>query len=102
MDLRLSRNQLRHDAPETKCVLTESRSHPVLAGGGRVALIEDEVDDFEHRRQPGFDLVSARDLEGHARLGEDPLGPDDSLGDRGLGDEECPCDLPGRQPSEQA
>ena len=27
-------------------------AHPVVAGGGRVALVEDQVDDLEHRRQP--------------------------------------------------
>jgi len=42
------------------------------------------------------------DLEGDARLGEGPLGPNYSLGDGRLGDEECTCDLLGRQTSQQA
>ena len=42
--------------------------HPVVAGGGRIALVEDQVDDRKHRRQPGGELVAARDLEGDASL----------------------------------
>ena len=41
-------------------------------------------------------------LEGDARLGEGPLGPDDALGDGRLGDEERARDLLGRQAAEQA
>ncbi len=80
-------------------ILAEGRSHPVVTGGRRVALVEDEVH-LEHRRQTGGELRPAGDLEGDARLG--PLGPDDSLGDGRLRDEECTRDLLGRQTSEQA
>ena len=37
--------------------------HPVVAGRRRVALVEDEVDDLEHRRQPRRALGAARHLE---------------------------------------
>ena len=76
--------------------------HPVVAGGRRVALVEDEVDDLEHRRQAGGELGAARHLERDVLLGERPLGPDDALGDRRLRDEEGAGDLVGRQPAEQA
>ena len=76
------RSELGQDAAEPQRVLAERRPHPVVAGGRRVALVEDEVDDLEHRRQAGGELGPARDLEGDARLGEGALGPDDALGDR--------------------
>ena len=38
-------------APEPQRVLAQRRAHPVVARGRRVPLVEDEVDDLEHRRQ---------------------------------------------------
>src|SRR5439155_11418234 len=49
MDLRLPRSELGQDATETERVLAERGSHPVVTGGCRVALVENEVDDLEHR-----------------------------------------------------
>jgi len=100
--LRLPRNQLGQDAAETERIPAERRSHPVVPGGRRVPLVEDEVDDLEHRRQTGAEFGAAGDLEGGALLGEGPLGPDDALGDGRLRDEERPRDLLGRQTAEQA
>ena len=51
VDLRLLRGELGQDAAEAQRVLAERGPHPVVAGGRRVALVEDEVDDLEHRRQ---------------------------------------------------
>ena len=45
-------SELGEDAPEPQRLLAQRRSHPVVAGGRRVALVEDEVDDLEHRGQP--------------------------------------------------
>jgi hypothetical protein len=42
------RRELGQDAAEPERVLAQRRSNPVVAGGRRVALVEDEVDDFEH------------------------------------------------------
>ncbi len=39
------------DTAETQRILAERGSHPVVACRRRVALVEDEVDDLEHRRQ---------------------------------------------------
>ena len=58
--------QLGQHAPEAQRVLAQRRPHPVVAGGRRVALVEDQVDDLEHRRQPRGALVAARHLERHA------------------------------------
>src|SRR5206468_4110043 len=58
--------------------------------------------DLENRRQTGGEFASSGNLEADARLGEGPFGPDDSLGDGWLRDEEGTRDLLGRQTSEQA
>ena len=101
VDLGLPRRQLGQDAAEAQRVLAQRRPHPVVAGGGRVALVEDQVDDLEHRGQAGRELVAARNLEGHPRLGQRPLGPHDPLGHGRLRDQERARDLLGRQPAEQ-
>jgi hypothetical protein len=100
--LRLFRNELGQDAAQTERILAERGPHPVVSRGRRVAFVEHEVDDFEHRRQAGGAPFPARDLEGDARFGQGPLGPDDPLGDGRLGDEERTRDLVGRQAAEQA
>src|SRR5204863_4819202 len=102
VDLRLRRHEPGQDAAEAKRVLAEGGSHPVVTGGRRVALVEDEVDDLEHGRQAGGELGAAGDLEGDALLGEGPLGPDDALGDGRLWDEVRSRDLVGRQTAQQA
>src|SRR5437899_8539111 len=58
-------------------VLAQRRAHPLVAGGRRVALVEDEIDDLEHRREARSELGPARDFERDARLAQGPLGPDD-------------------------
>ncbi len=78
------------------------RTQPVVARRGRVALVEHQVDHLEHRGQALLQLVTGRGLEGHLRLGERPLGPDDALRHRRLRDQERPGDLLGGQAAEQA
>jgi hypothetical protein len=95
-------DELGQHAAEAQRVLTERGPHPVVAGRRRVALVEDEVDDLEHRGQARGEIVPAGDLVGDPRLGERALRPDDPLGDGRLGDEERARDLRGRQASEQA
>ena len=69
--------------------------------GGEVALVEDEVDDGEHRPQPvgqlGVDGHAVGDVGGPDLV----LGPHEPLGHRRLGDEEGPGDLGGLQPGDQ-
>ena len=65
-----------------------------LAGGRRVALVEDEVDHLEHRRRGGRRARRGRGhLERHARLGQRALGAHDALRHRRLGDQEGAGDL---------
>lgn len=67
----------------------------MLARGGRVALVEEEVDDGEHRSQPGRQLVGTGRVEAHPRFGQRAFGPDDALGHGRRGDEESARDLVG-------
>jgi hypothetical protein len=99
---RLVRRELREDPAQSQGLLAERRPDPVLPGGGGVALVEDEIDHFQHRREPGRQLVSAGNLEGHPGVGEGTLGTHDSLGQRGLGHEERAGDLWCGEPAEQA
>ena len=94
--------QLGQDAAEPQRILAERRPHPVVAGGRRVALVEDEIDHLEHRRQARGELGAAGHFERDLLLGEGPLGADDPLRDGRLGDEERARDLVGRQAAEQA
>ena len=59
--------QLGQDPAQPQRLLAELRPQPVLARGRRVALVEDEVDDLEHRRQP-VARVSAPPAPRTARL----------------------------------
>ena len=100
--LGLARRQLDEHPPEPQRVLAEPRPHDVVARGGGIALVEDEVDDAEDGRQPRGQAIPPRDLEGDTSLGQGPLGAHDPLRDRGLGHEESAGDLLGRQAAEQA
>ena len=75
---------------------------PVVAGGRRVPLVENEVQDRDYGRHALAELNPARDFEGYTRLGQRPLRPDDALGDGRLGDEEGTGDFLGRQPPKQS
>ncbi len=102
MDLRIVWNEFGQDTPETQRIFAEGRAHPVLAGGGRVAFVEDQIDHLQHGGQTGGKIGPAGDLKGNARLGEGALGPDDALGDGRLRDEEGARDLLCRQTSKKA
>ena len=95
-------HQAGKDAPQPQRVLTECRPHPVVARCRRVALVEDEINHFEHRRQPHGELVPARHLERDAFLRECLLCSDDALRDGRLGHEERACDLVSGQTSEES
>ena len=73
----------------------------VVAGGGGVALVEDEVDDLEDGGEAGGELGAAGDLEGDVLVGEGAFGADDALGDGGFGGEEGAGDLVGGEAAEQ-
>src|SRR2546428_975620 len=102
VDLRLVWREAGQDAAETEGVVAQPRAHQVIACGRRVALVEDEVDDLEYRREASVELGSGGHLERNARLGERPLCADDALCDGRYGDEKCPRDLLCRETREQA
>ena len=101
MDLRFRWGELRQDASETQRVFAERRPDPIVAGGRRVAFVEDQIDDAQDRRQTGGAILSAGDLEGNVFLGERALRPDDPLRDRRLRHQKRARDLFGGQPTEQ-
>ena len=49
MHFRFLGHHLRQDAPQAQGVLAQRRAQPIVAGGRRVALVEDQVDDRQHR-----------------------------------------------------
>ncbi len=102
MHLRLVVQDGREDAAEAQRLVAQIGPHPVVAARGRVALVEDEIDDLEDRGQPRRQVPAARHLERHARLGQRPFRADDALRDGGLGHEKRARDFVGREPAEQA
>ncbi len=73
-----------------------------VAGGGRVALVEHQVQDGQHGLEPLGEHVARRDPVRDVRVPDLPLGPDQPLGHGRLGDQEGPGDLGGGQPSQGA
>ena len=81
MDFWLGGRQLRQDPAETEGILAERGSHPIITGGGGVALIKDEVDHFQHRCETGGALGLGWDLKWDVGFGKGPFGAHDALGD---------------------
>ena len=73
------------DAAEPERSSHKCGPHPVVAGGGGVALVEDQVDAPRGPTAAGRRASAARHLERHLGLGERLLGPDDPLRDGRLG-----------------
>ena len=76
-------------------------AHEGVAGCGDVALVEHEVHDREHRREPVGELVVLGHAVGDVGGLDLLLGPHDALGHGRLGHEEGPGDLGGLQPGDQ-
>ena len=95
------RRELGEDAAKAERILAELWAHPVVTGGRRIALVEDEIDHFEHRRQSSIAIGAARNLERDALPGKRALRADDPLRDGGLGDEKRARDFVGRQAAEK-
>src|SRR5262249_55842077 len=99
--LRLIRRKLSQNAAEAQRALAELRTHPVITSGRGVALIKDEIDDLEHRRQTGGKVSAARDFKRNALFGKRAFGPHDALRDRRFRDEEGTRDLFGGESSQE-
>ena len=78
-------HEARQHTAQAERLGAEICSNPVFARGGRVSLVEDEVDHFEDGTEPHDTLRAGRHLEGDPRLGDGPLGSDDALADGGFG-----------------
>ncbi|CUJ41539.1 Uncharacterised protein [Achromobacter xylosoxidans] len=100
--LALVGRQLRQDAAQPQRFVAQRRAHPVFAGGGGIAFVEDQVDHFQHRGQPRRAFPRPGHLERHARRRQAALGAHDALGDGRLRGQESARDLGGGQPAQQA
>ena len=102
VDFGFGGDEFGEDAAEAEGFFAEGGAEPVVAGGGGVAFVEDQVDDFEDGGEAGGELGAAGNFEGDVGFGEGAFGADDALGDGGLGDEEGAGDLVGGEAAEQA
>src|ERR1700689_3313670 len=93
MDFRFGGSEFGEDAAEAERVFAERGAHEVVAGGGGVALVEDEVDHLKDGRKARGELSAAGNLEGDVLVGEGAFGADNTLGDGGFGGEEGAGDL---------
>ena len=73
----------------------------VLPGGGRVALVEDQVEHVQDDAEPLAVGVAAGQREPGAAVPDGLLRPGDPAGHRRLGDQEGPGDLGGGQPADR-
>src|SRR6266571_1451046 len=101
MHFRLFRIELGQNATKAKRILAERGPHDIVTCSGRIALVEDQINHFEYRRQSRAKLGTAGDLERYVRVSERPLGADDSLCDRWLGNKKGARDLVSRQAAEE-
>jgi hypothetical protein len=101
VDFGFLRGEFGEDAAEAEGVFAEGGADEVVSGGGGVALVEDEVDDFEDGGEAGGELGAARDFEGDVFFGEGAFGADDALSDGGFGGEEGAGDLSGGEAAEE-
>jgi hypothetical protein len=76
----LVRREFGEDAAQAQRILAQRRPHHVIAGRRGIPLVEDEVDDFEHRREafgaflPRPGPRTARALRKRSLRAHDPLG----------------------------
>ena len=102
MNFRFRGSEFGEDAAEAERVFAKGGAHQVVAGGCGVALVEDEVDDFEHGRETGGEFGAAGHLEGDVLVCQGTLGADDALGDGGFWNEEGAGDFFGGKAAEKA
>lgn len=102
MRLRLLRHQSGEHPAEPHRLLGQVPADPLVAGGRRIPLIEDQVDDLQHGRQPRRQLLGIGDRERHLGLGEGAFGPRDPLTHGGARHQEGPGDLVGGQAADHA
>ena len=92
-DLGLVGHELGQRAGQADGLIAQALAHEVGAGGGRVALVEQQVQHAEHRRGALGQQVVGRDPVGDAGVADLALGPHQALRHGRLGDEEGAGDL---------
>src|SRR5437867_2047775 len=100
--LGVSRQQLDEHAPELDRLLAELVPHESRAGGGRVALVEHEIDHHHHRLEPVGERIVGRHLVGDAGGADLALGSHEPLRHGRHGHQEGARDLLGRKTPERA
>ena len=89
------------DAAETERVLAQGGTRPIVAGGCRVALVEDEIDHLQHGGQAHGAFGSRRQLERHSSFRERAFRAHDALGHGRERGEKRARDFLGRQAAHQ-
>ena len=82
VDLWFAGGEFGEDAAEAESVFAEGGADEVFAGGGGVALVEDEVDDLEDGGEAGGEIGAAGDFEGDVFFAKGAFGTDDGSGVR--------------------
>ena len=99
--LRLVGSESGQHPREPHRLVRQVRAHPVLARGGGIALVEDEVDHRHDVVEAPGPLRTGGQLELGVRLGERLLGPRDALSHSGFRGQEPAGDLGGGEPANQ-
>jgi hypothetical protein len=99
--LLLVRHQLDEQPGETNRFGTEVAANEVRAGGRAVALVEERVENNEHRAEPLRQLVIARHPVRDASVADLVLGSHQPLGHRLGRNHECAGDLDRRQAAQR-
>ena len=95
-------HQPRQHAAQPLRLQAQARPDKVVARRGRVAFVEDQVDDFQHRGEPHRAPGAARHLEAGSGLPDRLLRADDALGNCRLARQEGTGDLVRRQAADNA
>src|SRR5438309_1540835 len=100
MDFRLVKNELNQNTAQTKHLLAQRRSNPILAHCRKIPFVEDQIDHLKDGGEADNAPGAAWDLKSDVRLGEGPLRADDPLSNNRNKNKKAPRDLLGRQTAE--
>jgi hypothetical protein len=97
-----ARHELLQQPAETDGLVGQVAADELVAGRRDVALVEDEVDDAQHRVDALGELGRGRDPVGDPGVPDLALGPGESLRHGRLGEHEGAGDLRGGEAAERA
>ncbi len=92
----------RQQSPQPQRFQAQAGPHQIVTGGRRVPLVEKQIDDFEHGRQPPTQFGSGRQPVRGSGLGECSLGAGDPARDLRLAGQEGAGDLGGAETGDDA